>query len=91
MAGCLVSPVPARAKPPTPFLRLTIGGQGGTGEEACVDDFQLVDLTFGYELPSSGATLQLTVSNLFDTGYRNFVGVPEIGRVLMARIKYDIF
>ena len=67
------------------------GGQGGTGEEACVDAYTLMDLTFGYKFPRSNATLQLTVSNLFDTGYRSFVGVPEIGRLLMVRVKYDIF
>ena len=61
------------------------------GEEACVDDFTLVDVTVGYKIPASRATLQLTVSNLFDTAYRSFVGVPDLGRVLMARIKYDVF
>ena len=66
-------------------------GMGGVGEEDCVDDFTLVDLTLGYKIPSSRATLQLTVSNLFDTAYRSFVGVPDLGRVLMARIKYDVF
>ena len=58
------------------------GGNGAVNEEACVDAFALVDLTFGYKLPRSGATLQLTVSNLFDTGYRSFVGVPEIGQAV---------
>ncbi len=66
-------------------------GNGAVNEEACVDSFQLVDLTVGYKIPTSRATLQLTVSNLFDTGYRSFVGVPELGRVLMARVKYDLF
>ena len=37
------------------------------------------------------ATLQLTVSNLFDSAYRSFVGVPEIGRFIMARVRYDLF
>ncbi|MCH7562400.1 MAG: TonB-dependent receptor [Gemmatimonadetes bacterium] len=67
------------------------GGQGGVGEEVCVDAYTLMDLTFGYKVPRSNATLQVTVSNLFDTGYRSFVGVPKIGRLLMARVKYDIF
>lgn len=67
------------------------GGQGGLLEEACVDAFALVDLTMGYKVPNSQATLQFTVSNLFDTGYRSFVGVPEIGRLAIIRVKYDIF
>ncbi|GMR11937.1 MAG: hypothetical protein BMS9Abin29_0123 [Gemmatimonadota bacterium] len=67
------------------------GGNGAVNEESCVDSYQIVDLTVGYKVPNSQATLQLTVSNLLDTGYRSFVGVPNIGRVLMARVKYDVF
>ncbi|MFV2006669.1 MAG: TonB-dependent receptor domain-containing protein, partial [Longimicrobiales bacterium] len=66
-------------------------GNGAVNEEPCVDSYQIVDLTLGYKIPTSRATLQVTVSNLFDTGYRSFVGVPEIGRLLMAQVKYDIF
>ena len=60
-------------------------------EEPCVDTYALVDLTVGYKVPGSAATLQLTASNLFDTGYRSFVGVPKIGRMIIARVKYDLF
>jgi iron complex outermembrane receptor protein len=66
------------------------GGQGGIFEESCVDDFTLVDVTLGYKIPNTAATLQLAVTNLFDESYRSFVGVPEIGRFIMARIKYDL-
>ena len=59
--------------------------------ETCVEGFQLVDLTLGYKVPQTQATLQLTVSNLFDSGYRSFVGVPEIGRFIMVRVRYDLF
>ena len=56
-----------------------------------MEGFQLVDLMLGYKVPQSQATLQLTVSNLFDSAYRSFVGVPEIGRFIMVRVRYDLF
>ena len=55
----------------------------------CVDEAVIVDLTAGYEVPNSGATVQLYVSNLFNEDYRNFVGVPNIGRLAMVQLKYD--
>lgn len=59
-------------------------------DEGCVDSFTLADLTLGYDLPQiRGASLQLTVQNLFDTGYRSFVGAPTIGRMALLRLKYD--
>ncbi len=60
-------------------------------EEECVDGYTLVDVTAGYKIPNTRATLQVTVSNLFDEAYRSFVGVPEIGQFVMAQIKYDLF
>lgn len=60
----------------------------GMGE--CVESHTLADLTLGYELPQfTGATVQLTVQNIFDAEYRSFVGVPEIGRLALVRVKYD--
>ena len=63
---------------------------GGTGDlvEDCVEAATIVDLTLGYRLPNTGAIAQLSVSNLFDTGYRNFVGVPTIGRMALVQLKY---
>jgi outer membrane receptor for ferrienterochelin and colicins len=66
-------------------------GNGGLIEEACVDSFALVDMTLGYKLPNSGATLQFSATNLLDSAYRSFVGVPQIGRFMMLQVKYDIF
>ena len=48
-----------------------------------------MDLTLGYRIPNTGATAQLYVSNLFDADYRNFVGVPNIGRLALLQLKYD--
>jgi iron complex outermembrane receptor protein len=60
------------------------------GEE-CVETSTLVDVNFGYKIPNTAAELQLAVTNLFDSPYRSFVGVPEIGRFAIVRLKYDLF
>ncbi|MDX1646650.1 MAG: TonB-dependent receptor, partial [Longimicrobiales bacterium] len=62
----------------------------------------IVDLTAGYRIPNTAATVQLSVSNLFgnllenEAGdrfepYRSFVGAPEIGRFTMLAVRYDLF
>ena len=71
--------------------RCITGGTGGLFEEDCVDSSQIVDVTAGYQVPNTRATLQLSVNNLFDADYRSFVGVPSIGRFAMIRVKYDLF
>ncbi len=67
------------------------GGTGGIFEEDCVDSFTIFDVTAGYKVPNSGVTLQLSVNNVFDSAYRSFVGVPNLGRFAMVRARYDIF
>ncbi|NJD18805.1 MAG: TonB-dependent receptor, partial [Gemmatimonadetes bacterium] len=56
-----------------------------------VPSSQTVDVNLGYKVPSTNATVQLTVSNLFDTDYQSFVGVPTLGRMALVRVKYDLF
>ena len=56
-----------------------------------VDSSVLVDFTAGYKVPNSPATLQLSISNVFNADYQSFVGVPEIGRFVMLKVKYDLF
>ncbi|MDX1493883.1 MAG: TonB-dependent receptor [Longimicrobiales bacterium] len=56
-----------------------------------VDSYAIVDLTGGYEIPGTAATLQLSVSNLFATQYQTFPGVPEIGRFTMLGVRYELF
>ncbi len=68
-----------------------ITGGGGLFEENCVDSYAIVDLTAGYQVPNTTATIQLAVNNLLDTGYRSFVGVPKIGRFAMVRVRYELF
>ena len=64
---------------------------GGTGDllEDCVAAATIVDVTAGYQIPNTGATVQFYVSNVFDADYRNFVAVPTIGRLAMLQLKYD--
>ena len=67
------------------------GGTGGIFEEDCIDSSTIFDLTAGYQVPNTRATVQLSVNNVFDTAYRSFVGVPSVGRFAMIRVKYDLF
>ncbi len=55
-----------------------------------VDAFQVVDASLGYRLPfQPGAHLSLTANNILNNMHREFVGAPEIGRMLIARVRYD--
>lgn len=70
-----------------------VGLQCVTGDPLtgrCVDSYTLLDLTAGYRLPIQGATIQLNIQNLFDEKYQSFVGTPEIGRMAILRLKYDL-
>ena len=67
------------------------GGSGGPFEQKCVDSYALFDIDAGYEVPNTAATIQFSVNNVLDTGYRSFPGVPHIGRFAMVRVKYDLF
>ena len=58
--------------------------------EPCVESYTLVDLVANYALPfAPGASLDLSVQNIFDTEYRSFPGVPDIGRFAMLRLRYQ--
>jgi outer membrane receptor for ferrienterochelin and colicins len=59
-------------------------------QESCVESYTLFDLNLGYRLPMvQGATLNVLVNNVLDEEYRPFPGSPTMGRMLIARIKYD--
>ncbi|MBW3569594.1 MAG: TonB-dependent receptor [Gemmatimonadetes bacterium] len=59
-------------------------------QEECVDSYTLFDVNVGYRLPMvRGATLNVLVNNLLDADYRPFPGTPTLGRMLIARIKYE--
>jgi len=58
--------------------------------EECVEPFTLVDLNFSYQVPRlPGASIQLSVQNFLDEGYRSFPGVPEIGRMGLLGFRYE--
>ncbi|MGE0159204.1 MAG: TonB-dependent receptor [Gemmatimonadales bacterium] len=63
----------------------------GLFTEACVERATIVDLNLGYRIPTTDATVQLIVNNVFDSGYRSFVGVPNIGRFAMISMRYELF
>ncbi|MDA0329948.1 MAG: TonB-dependent receptor [Gemmatimonadetes bacterium] len=67
------------------------GGATGGLESMCVEAFQIVDVSLGYKVPNTAATLQVAVNNVFNADYRSFVGVPTIGRFAMVRVRYDLF
>jgi iron complex outermembrane receptor protein len=62
----------------------------GAGGEECVESFTLLDLTLGMQLRNvPGASVQLAITNLFDSDYRSFVGVPRVGRLALLRLRYQ--
>ena len=67
------------------------GGEGPDNEENCVNKYAIFDINAAYEVPNTAATLQFSVNNLLDTGYRSFPGVPKIGRFAMLRVRYELF
>jgi iron complex outermembrane receptor protein len=71
--------------------RCLAGGATSPLAEDCVSAYTLFDLNLGYRVPVQGrkTTLQVSVTNLFNDGYRPFPGTPTIGRTILARIKYD--
>jgi iron complex outermembrane receptor protein len=55
-----------------------------------VESYTVFDANIGYRLPMAPeATLTLTASNLFDNLHQEFIGAPELGRLLMLRLQYE--
>ena len=67
------------------------GAPLGLFDEECVEGATIVDANLSYRVPTTDATLQFAITNLFDTPYRSFVGVPEIGRMAMLSVRYNLF
>ncbi len=55
-----------------------------------VEGYTLVDLNVGYRLPvgRGDALLSVSAQNLFNEKTRQFIGAPEIGRMVMTRISF---
>jgi len=78
---------------------LTLEGRGRYVDEfvmnsgvyiGTVESYAVFDANLGYQLPfAPAATVTLTATNLFDNMHQEFVGSPEIGRLLLARLTYE--
>jgi outer membrane receptor protein involved in Fe transport len=59
-----------------------------TGE---VERFGVIDASVGWQLPFVDDTrLSLTVQNLTNNRHREFVDVPEIGRLAILRLTHEL-
>lgn len=60
--------------------------------EGRVEPYTLVDLGLGYDLSSyvNGLTFDVTVLNAFDEVHREFIGAPQLGRLAIARLTYNM-
>jgi len=55
-----------------------------------VESYGVVDLGVGWRLPfQPSARVSLNASNVLDNKHREFVGAPELGRLILARVRYD--
>lgn len=55
-----------------------------------VESYTVFDANLAYQLPGmTGTTFSVTGSNLFNNVRREFVGAPEIGRLIMAQLSFD--
>jgi iron complex outermembrane receptor protein len=54
-----------------------------------VPEYTVFDANLAYQLPwATGATVSVTGTNIFDNMRREFVGAPEIGRMVIVRLQY---
>ena len=55
-----------------------------------VEGYGVLDAGLGYRLPFQPSTqVSLSANNILNNMHREFVGAPEIGRLLMFRVRYD--
>jgi outer membrane receptor for ferrienterochelin and colicins len=56
-----------------------------------INPYSLLDALIGYTFPGfTNVTLTLSGTNILDHTHQEFIGAPEIGRLLMARIVYNL-
>jgi len=57
-----------------------------------VEDYFLIDVGAGYDLGrfARGMRVDLTIQNILNNEHREFIGAPEIGRLALARISYEL-
>lgn len=55
-----------------------------------IEGYAVLDAGVGYRLPFQPSTqLSLSATNLFDSNHREAIGAPKLGRLLLARVRYD--
>lgn len=55
-----------------------------------VEGYGVVDLGVGWRVPfQPNARLSLSASNVLNNLHREFIGAPELGRLVLARVRYD--
>ncbi len=55
-----------------------------------VGGYTVLDGGLGYRLPFQPSThISLTANNILNNLHREFVGAPEVGRLLLLRVRYD--
>ncbi len=55
-----------------------------------VDEYAVADANVTYDLTAiPGASVTLSVNNIFDNVHQEFVGAPSLGRLAMLRLTYD--
>ena len=55
-----------------------------------VDGYTVLDAGLSYRLPfQPNARVSLSASNLLNNLHQEFIGAPELGRLLLARVRYD--
>ena len=55
-----------------------------------VGGYAVLDAGLGYQLPfQPGTHLSLNANNILNNLHREFVGAPEVGRLLLFRVRYD--
>ncbi|MDE2879330.1 TonB-dependent receptor [Candidatus Palauibacter soopunensis] len=55
-----------------------------------VDAITTLDANFGFRVPGyEDLWFQVDVSNVFDKAYQSMLGAPAIGRVILARMRWD--
>ena len=56
-----------------------------------VDGFGVLDAAAGFRVPGfRDLWFQVDVQNLFNNSYSTFVGAPELGRMVLARMRWDV-
>lgn len=72
-------------------IRVTDGFPMNSGVYiGAVEGYSVIDASIGYRLPfQTGTHVSLTANNILDSLHREFVGAPEIGRLLLFRVRYD--